>query len=364
MRKIASTTSACSWRWPEPARLPPGRVHVRGQPIVIGHRGAPGYRPEHTLGSLPARDRDGRRLHRAGLVSTKDHVLVARHENDITGRPTCRRTRSSPTARRPRSIDGADDRLVHRGLHARRAQDAARDERIPDMRPAQHGVQRRSTRSRRSRRSSTSRKRDGRRASTPRPSTRRTSTRSGSRSRSRCVDTLRANGLDRPNATVFIQSFEVSQPAGARRARPRCRSCSSSSATGRPYDFRPPATRGPTPTSRRRRGCGDRARTPTARPRQEPDRPARRAEPARWRRRRLIKDAHAPGWSCTRTRSAPRTTSWPPTSARATRRARVPARPRQPAGRAQAVLQARRRRLFADNADTAVAVRRKVFGRR
>ena len=35
-------------------------------PIVIGHRGASGHRPEHTLEGYTAGRRDGRRLHRAG----------------------------------------------------------------------------------------------------------------------------------------------------------------------------------------------------------------------------------------------------------------------------------------------------------
>jgi len=55
------------------------------EPIVIGHRGASGYRPEHTLASYRLAIRQGADYVEPDLVSTKDHVLVARHENEIGG---------------------------------------------------------------------------------------------------------------------------------------------------------------------------------------------------------------------------------------------------------------------------------------
>ena len=54
-------------------------------PLVIGHRGASGYRPEHTLESYELAARMGADFIEPDLVSTKDGVLIARHENDITG---------------------------------------------------------------------------------------------------------------------------------------------------------------------------------------------------------------------------------------------------------------------------------------
>jgi glycerophosphoryl diester phosphodiesterase len=54
-------------------------------PLIIGHRGASGYRPEHTLASYRLAIEMGADYIEPDLVSTKDHVLVARHENDITG---------------------------------------------------------------------------------------------------------------------------------------------------------------------------------------------------------------------------------------------------------------------------------------
>jgi len=51
--------------------------------LVIGHRGAAGYRPEHTLASYELAARMGADFIEPDLVSTKDHVLVARHENEL-----------------------------------------------------------------------------------------------------------------------------------------------------------------------------------------------------------------------------------------------------------------------------------------
>ncbi|MEV6517050.1 glycerophosphodiester phosphodiesterase [Micromonospora chalcea] len=55
------------------------------RPIVIGHRGASGYRPEHTLEAYRLAIRQGADFIEPDLVATKDGVLVARHENEISG---------------------------------------------------------------------------------------------------------------------------------------------------------------------------------------------------------------------------------------------------------------------------------------
>ena len=55
------------------------------RPLVIGHRGASGYRPEHTLASYELAARMGADYVEPDLVATKDGVLVARHENEIGG---------------------------------------------------------------------------------------------------------------------------------------------------------------------------------------------------------------------------------------------------------------------------------------
>ncbi|MFF5212954.1 glycerophosphodiester phosphodiesterase family protein [Streptosporangium sp. NPDC000396] len=55
-----------------------------GAPIVIAHRGASAFRPEHTLISYETAIRMGADYIELDLVSTKDHVLVARHENELS----------------------------------------------------------------------------------------------------------------------------------------------------------------------------------------------------------------------------------------------------------------------------------------
>ena len=65
-----------------PAWAPAGRPSEG--PVVIGHRGASGYRPEHTLAAYRLAIRLGADYIEPDLVSTKDGVLIARHENDIS----------------------------------------------------------------------------------------------------------------------------------------------------------------------------------------------------------------------------------------------------------------------------------------
>jgi glycerophosphoryl diester phosphodiesterase len=55
------------------------------RPIIIGHRGASGHRPEHTLASYRLAAEMGADFIEPDLVSTKDGVLIARHENEIGG---------------------------------------------------------------------------------------------------------------------------------------------------------------------------------------------------------------------------------------------------------------------------------------
>jgi glycerophosphoryl diester phosphodiesterase len=53
------------------------------QPIVIGHRGAAGYMPEHTLESYQLAIEMGADYVEPDLVSTSDGVLIARHTNAL-----------------------------------------------------------------------------------------------------------------------------------------------------------------------------------------------------------------------------------------------------------------------------------------
>lgn len=54
-------------------------------PAVVAHRGASGYRPEHTLDAYRTAIRMGVDDIELDLVITADGVLVARHENEISG---------------------------------------------------------------------------------------------------------------------------------------------------------------------------------------------------------------------------------------------------------------------------------------
>jgi glycerophosphoryl diester phosphodiesterase len=60
-----------------------GAVEATAYPIVIAHRGASGYRPEHTLASYQLALDQGADFIEPDVVSTRDGVLVARHENEI-----------------------------------------------------------------------------------------------------------------------------------------------------------------------------------------------------------------------------------------------------------------------------------------
>ncbi|MDA3626034.1 glycerophosphodiester phosphodiesterase [Saccharopolyspora sp. WRP15-2] len=67
------------------AMAAPNRPDQTERVEIFAHRGAPGYRPEHTLASYELAARMGADYIEPDLVSTKDGVLVARHENEIGG---------------------------------------------------------------------------------------------------------------------------------------------------------------------------------------------------------------------------------------------------------------------------------------
>src|SRR5262249_10167439 len=77
---------------------------VVASPIVIGHRGASGYRPEHTLAGYELAIDLGADYVEPDLVMTRDRVLVARHENEISG--TTDVAERFPERRRTKTIDG------------------------------------------------------------------------------------------------------------------------------------------------------------------------------------------------------------------------------------------------------------------
>ena len=91
------------------------------KPLVLGHRGATGYLPEHTLASYQLAISQGADYIEPDLVATKDGVLIARHEVNITettnvaNHPEFATTAHDQDHRRHHR-----DRLVRRRFHARR----------------------------------------------------------------------------------------------------------------------------------------------------------------------------------------------------------------------------------------------------
>ena len=75
-------------------------------PIVIGHRGASGYVPEHTLASYFLAMQYGADYVEPDLVMTRDGVLIARHENEIGGTTDVAAQPQFAARRATRMIDG------------------------------------------------------------------------------------------------------------------------------------------------------------------------------------------------------------------------------------------------------------------
>ncbi|MFE6030916.1 glycerophosphodiester phosphodiesterase [Streptomyces niveus] len=75
-------------------------------PTIVGHRGASGYRPEHTLGSYQLALDMGAHVIEQDLVPTKDGHLVCRHENDITGTTDVADHPEFAGRRTTKSVDG------------------------------------------------------------------------------------------------------------------------------------------------------------------------------------------------------------------------------------------------------------------
>jgi glycerophosphoryl diester phosphodiesterase len=170
------------------ASATPAEPAAGSLPLVIGHRGASGYRPEHTLASYQLAIEMGADYIEPDLVSTKDHKLVARHENDITGTTDVAAHPEFADRRTTKTVDG----VAHTGwftedftlaeLRTLRA-----IERLPDLRPANTAF-------------------DGLYPETKHPTYFDSIHLSLEEP---LVATLNANGYRGPDAPVFIQSFEV-----------------------------------------------------------------------------------------------------------------------------------------------------------
>lgn len=78
-------------------------------PLVIAHRGASGYLPEHTLEAYKRAIESGADFIEPDLVATKDGVLIARHEPNITS-TTDVSTRTEFAARKTKKmVDGVEE---------------------------------------------------------------------------------------------------------------------------------------------------------------------------------------------------------------------------------------------------------------
>ncbi len=77
-------------------------------PLVIGHRGAPGYRPEHSRSSYHLALEMGVDAVEPDVVVSKDGVLVVRHENEISGTTDVASRPEFADRRTTKSIDGAE----------------------------------------------------------------------------------------------------------------------------------------------------------------------------------------------------------------------------------------------------------------
>ena len=317
------------------------------QPLVIAHRGACGYRPEHTLAAYELAAQMGADYIEPDLVSTKDGVLVARHENEISGTTDVADHPEFADRKTTKTIDGRRlHRVVHRGLHPAELKTLRADRAdCPALRQDNTDTTA-GSRSRPSTRCSTCApaqhrtcSRDDRRLSR-RPSTRPTSDRVGLPLEEPLVRTLKRTGLERPTAPVFVQAFET---ANLRRAdtRPRFTRDRPPTSAGRPLRQRSPHVRSASTDRQQEHSVSLRETRLHRRPRSQHgarSSPATPAAPALGQRPSLSTTPTPPASSCT---PGPcrdgEPASWTPTSgaaqdpddAAATPRREVHARPQR-----------------------------------
>jgi len=228
---VAVTAAASSTN---PSSVASHPKHAR-LPIVIGHRGASGYRPEHTLASYRLAIDMGADYIEPDLVSTKDHVLVARHEKEMSGTTDVADHSEFADRKTTKTIDGVavtgwfTEDFTLAELKTLRAK-----ERLPDIRPANtafDGLYQIPTFQQVI--NLAKRRRVGIYPETKHPTYFRSI---GLPLEEPLLATLRANGYRGPNAPVFIQSFEVGNLKALSR-KTRLPLVQLLDATGRPYDF-------------------------------------------------------------------------------------------------------------------------------
>lgn len=106
------------------------------RPLVIGHRGAPAYRPEHTRASFELAVDQGADLIEPDVVLSRDGVLVVRHENELSLSTDVAEHPGFADRRTTKVVDGAvctgwfTEDFTHAELRTLRAV-----ERMPELRP-------------------------------------------------------------------------------------------------------------------------------------------------------------------------------------------------------------------------------------
>ncbi|SDB94349.1 glycerophosphodiester phosphodiesterase [Acinetobacter boissieri] len=104
--------------------------------LVIAHRGASALRPEHTLASYQKAIDDGADFIEPDLVSTKDGMLVARHENEIGGTSNISTLPQFAQRQTTKVIDGKSIQgWFTEDFTAKELQQVKARERIPKLRP-------------------------------------------------------------------------------------------------------------------------------------------------------------------------------------------------------------------------------------
>jgi glycerophosphoryl diester phosphodiesterase len=76
-------------------------------PLILGHRSVAGYRPEHTIASYELAIKLGANYIEPDLVATKDGVLIARHEPNITETTDVANHPEFASGKATKTIDGA-----------------------------------------------------------------------------------------------------------------------------------------------------------------------------------------------------------------------------------------------------------------
>ena len=347
--------------WPAAAPVAMAQEKPRGsEPLVIAHRGASAYRPEHTLAAYRLAIGMGADYIEPDLVSTKDGVLVARHENEIGGTTDVASRLEFASRRTTKVIDGTPltgwftEDFTLAELKTLRAK-----ERIPQLRPANTVFDGRYQIPTLQEVIDLAEQEDvGIYPETKHPTY---FDSVGLSLEEPLVATLRANGLDKPSSDVFIQSFEVSnlrQLDGMIRV-PLVQL---TSASGRPYDF---TAKGDPRTYRditRARGLKEVARYADGLGPDKSQIVPRDAQNRLTAPTSLVRDAHRAGLEVHPYTFRPENSFLPEDF-----REGDPATPEYLRARGdQPAELALFYRLgvdgvFADNADTAVAVRRRVF---